>query len=163
MNDSPTIADLVLAASVAFFLGSIPIAWMVSRARGVRIFAVGSHQAGATNVFREVGPAWALLVALIDAGKGGLAIVIAGWVGLEGSWLLLPAVAAIMGHWNSPMTRFRGGDGVVTAVGVMIAMSPYGSIAPIAVAISLALILNKVVAHPTAWGEIGRASCRERV
>ena len=154
MNDSPTIADLVLAASIAFFLGSIPIAWMVSRARGVRIFAVGSHQAGATNVFREVGPAWALLVALIDAGKGGLAIVIAGWVGLEGSWLLLPAVAAIMGHWNSPMTRFRGGDGVVTAVGVMIAMSPYGSIAPIAVAISLALILNKVVAHPTAWGGI---------
>ena len=43
---------------------------------------------------------------------------------------------------------------MVTAVGVMIAMSPYGSIAPIAVAISLALILNKVVAHPTAWGGI---------
>jgi glycerol-3-phosphate acyltransferase PlsY len=154
MNDGLTLADLVLAASVAFFLGSIPIAWMVSRSRGVRIFAVGTRQAGATNVFREVGPGPALIVGLVDAGKGALAIMIAVWAGLEGSWLLLPAVAAIMGHWNSPLTRFRGGDGVITAVGVMIAISPAGTIVPILVGIIIALAIKHRVAHPSAWGGI---------
>jgi len=154
MNDGLTLADLVLAASVAFFLGSIPIAWMVSRSRGVRIFAVGTRQAGATNVFREVGPGPALIVGLVDASKGALAIMIAVWAGLEGSWLLLPAVAAIMGHWNSPLTRFRGGDGVITAVGVMIAISPAGTIVPILVGIIIALAIKHRVAHPSAWGGI---------
>ena len=154
MNDGLTLADLVLAASVAFFLGSIPIAWMVSKSRGVRIFAVGTRQAGATNVFREVGPGPALIVGLVDAGKGALAIMIAVWAGLEGSWLLLPAVAAIMGHWNSPLTRFRGGDGVITAVGVMIAISPAGTIVPILVGIIIALAIKHRVAHPSAWGGI---------
>lgn len=154
MTDGLTLADLVLAAGVAFFLGSIPTAWMVARSRGVRIFAVGTRQAGATNVYREVGRAAALIVGLIDAAKGGLAIVIAIWAGLEGSWLLLPAVAAIMGHWNSPMTRFRGGDGVITAVGVMIAISPAGTIAPILVGMIVAVAIKHRVAHPSAWGGI---------
>lgn len=154
MTDGVTLADLVLAAGVAFFLGSIPTAWMVARTRGVRIFAVGTRQAGATNVYREVGRAAALIVGLIDAAKGGLAIMIAIWAGLEGSWLLLPAVAAIMGHWNSPMTRFRGGDGVITAVGVMIAISPAGTIVPILVAMIVAMGIKNRVAHPSAWGGI---------
>jgi acyl-phosphate glycerol 3-phosphate acyltransferase len=154
MNDTLTIADLVLAASAAFFLGSIPIAWMVSRSRGVRIFSVGTRQAGATNVFREVGALPALVVGLVDAGKGALSIVIAMWAGLEGSWLLLPAVAAVMGHWNSPLTRFRGGDGVITAVGVMIAISPTGTIVPILTGIIIALAIKPLVAHPSAWGGV---------
>ncbi len=154
MTDGLTLADLVLAASVAFFLGSIPTAWMVARSRGVRIFAVGTRQAGATNVFREVGPFPALIVGVVDAGKGALAIVIAVWAGLDGGWLLLPAVAAIMGHWNSPLTRFRGGDGVITAVGVMIAISPTGTLVPIAVGMIVALAIKHRVAHPSAWGGI---------
>jgi glycerol-3-phosphate acyltransferase PlsY len=95
-----------------------------------------------------------LIVGLVDAGKGALAIMIAVWVGLEGSWLLLPAVAAIMGHWNSPLTRFRGGDGVITAVGVMIAISPAGTLIPILVGIIIALSIKPLVAHPSAWGGI---------
>ncbi|MBT3943207.1 MAG: hypothetical protein HOC77_00105 [Chloroflexi bacterium] len=149
-----TLADLVLAAGVAFFLGSIPTAWMVARSRGVRIFSVGTRQAGATNVYREVGRSAALVVGIVDAVKGGLAILVAMWAGLEGSWLLLPAVAAIMGHWNSPMTRFRGGDGVITAVGVMIAISPSGTIVPIVVGMIIALALKPRFAHPSAWGGI---------
>ncbi|MDP6823310.1 MAG: glycerol-3-phosphate acyltransferase [Dehalococcoidia bacterium] len=154
MPETLTLADLVLSAGVAFFLGSIPIAWMVSRWRGVSIFAVGTRQAGATNVFREVGRGAALIVGLVDAGKGALAIMVGTWAGLEGSWLLLPAVAAIMGHWNSPLTRFRGGDGVITAVGVMIAISPTGTIVPILVGITFALAIKHRFAHPSAWGGI---------
>lgn len=154
MTEGLTLADLVLAASVAFFLGSIPTAWLVARSRGVRIFAVGTHQAGATNVYHEVGRAAAVFVGLVDAAKGGLAIMIAVWAGLEGSWLLLPAVAAIMGHWNSPMTRFRGGDGVATAVGVMITISPVGTVVPILVGGLVATALKNRVAHPSAWGGI---------
>lgn len=154
MTEGLTLADLVLAAGVAFFLGSIPTAWMVARSRGVRIFSVGTRQAGATNVYREVGRSAALVVGIVDALKGALAIVVAIWAGLEGSWLLLPAVAAIMGHWNSPMTRFRGGDGVITAVGVMIAISPADTFVPILTGIIIALALKPRFAHPSAWGGI---------
>ena len=154
MNEGLTLADLALAAGVAVFLGSIPTAWMVARSRGVRIFAVGTRQAGATNVYREVGRTAAVFVGLVDAAKGGLAILVAVWAGLEGSWLLLPAVAAIMGHWNSPMTRFRGGDGVMTAVGVMIAISPVGTVLPIVLGMLVATVLKNRVAHPSAWGGI---------
>ncbi|MBC8422576.1 glycerol-3-phosphate acyltransferase [bacterium] len=154
MTEGLTLADLVLAAGVAFFLGSIPTAWMVARSRGVRIFAVGTRQAGATNVYREVGLAAALFVGLVDAAKGSLAVLVGIWAGLEGSWLLLPAVAAIMGHWNSPMTRFRGGDGAATGVGVMIAISPTGTFIPIFVAIVLSLAIKKWVAHPSPWGAL---------
>lgn len=152
MIEGLTLADLVLAASVAFFLGSIPTAWLVARSRGVSIFTVGTRQAGASNVYREVGRAAAVFVGLVDAAKGGLAILIAMWAGLEGSWLLLPAVAAIIGHWNSPMTRFRGGDGVMTAVGVMLAISPAGTFIPIFVGTFVTVVLKNHVAHPSPWG-----------
>ena len=154
MTESLTLADLVLAAGVAFFLGSIPTAWMVARARGVRIFAVGTRQAGATNVYREVGLAAALFVGIVDAAKGAIAVIIAMRVGIEGSWLLLPAVAAIMGHWNSPMTRFRGGDGAATGVGVMLAISPGGTFIPIIVGVIVALLIRRRVDHPSPWGAL---------
>ncbi|MDA1258302.1 MAG: glycerol-3-phosphate acyltransferase [Chloroflexi bacterium] len=152
MTDGLTLADLVLAAGVAFFLGSVPTAWLVARSRGVNIFNVGTRQAGAANVYREVGRTAAIFVGVVDAAKGGVAILIAIWAGLEGSWLLLPAVAAILGHWNSPMTRFRGGDGVATAVGVLLIMSPTGLFVPVLLGASVTLVLSNFMEHPSPWG-----------
>ncbi|MFW6175133.1 MAG: glycerol-3-phosphate acyltransferase [Chloroflexota bacterium] len=152
MNESLTLAHLAFAVVVAAFLGSIPVAYLVARVHGVNVFETGTRQAGATNVFREVGPRSGVVVFAADAFKGGLAILIANWAGLSGSWLLLPAFAAVMGHWNSPMTRFRGGDGVSTALGVGVVIAPLAVLIPIVVGVLVTGALLTVSSHPTLWG-----------
>ncbi|MEE8363293.1 MAG: glycerol-3-phosphate acyltransferase [Dehalococcoidia bacterium] len=155
-----TLAELALAIGVAVVLGSVPTAYLVARARGVNIFAVGTRQAGATNVYHEVGRLSGGFVLFVDAGKGALAIWLASTlVGLSGPWLFLPAFAAVMGHWNSPMTRFRGGDGVATGVGVAVAIAPAGLLVPALIGMVLTLALKNVTAHPSLWaGVIGYAT-----
>jgi glycerol-3-phosphate acyltransferase PlsY len=54
-------------------------------------------------------------------------------LGVEGSWILLPAAAAIFGHWNSIFSRFRGGDGLATLGGVMIALFAMGGVVGVAI------------------------------
>ncbi|MBI2965520.1 MAG: glycerol-3-phosphate acyltransferase, partial [Chloroflexi bacterium] len=90
---SPSLLHLTLAALAAYVLGSLPFAYGVSRSRGVNIFEVGSGQAGATNVFRHIGPRYAAIVFFGDIAKGALAVLFGGWLGLTGAWLLVPALA----------------------------------------------------------------------
>ncbi len=118
-------ALLVLAA---FLAGSIPFGLLLCRLRGVDIRAVGSGNIGATNVARALGKRFALVVLLLDMGKG-LGPVLA-------ARLLLPAdalgeravaaamLAAVLGHTFTPFLRFRGGKGVATGLGVFLAVSP---------------------------------------
>ena len=123
---------LLLAALGAYILGALPIADQISRRYGVDIFSVGSGLAGASNVRRSVGTWPAAIVILGDLGKGALAVLFASLVGIEGPWIVVPAVAAIVGHWYSVFSGFRGGDGLATLGGVIIVQfSVYGAIAVI--------------------------------
>jgi glycerol-3-phosphate acyltransferase PlsY len=148
---APPLVDLSLAAIVAYLLGALPFAYWVSRTRGVNIFAVGSGQAGATNVYRHVGPRYAAIVFLGDAAKGALSVLFGSWIGLTGSWLLVPALAATAGHWNSVFTGFKGGDGVSTGVGIALVLAPFAVAIPTAVA-GVVLWRWHGTAHPTLWG-----------
>lgn len=123
---------LLLAVLVAYMLGALPLADQISRHSGVDIFSVGSRLAGASNVRKNVG-AWPGVVVLIgDLGKGALAVLFASLVGIEGPWVVVPAAAAIVGHWYSVFSGFRGGDGMAVLGGVTIALfSVYGGIAVI--------------------------------
>ena len=128
----PSITILLAAVLTGYALGALPVAERISRRHGVDIFSVGSGQAGASNVRRTVGPYSALVVLLADIGKGVLAIFVGQHLGLDGPWILLPGAAAIAGHWNSVFTGFRGGDGLATLGGVIIAMFPvYGLISAV--------------------------------
>ena len=149
--NAPSIVDLSLAGIVAYLLGAFPFAHLVSRTRGVNIFAVGSGQAGATNVYRHVGPQYAAIVFLGDAAKGALSVLFGSWIGLTGSWLLVPALAATAGHWNSVFTGFKGGDGVSTGVGIAMVLAPFAVAIPTAVA-GAVLWRWHGTAHPTLWG-----------
>ena len=122
------IPNLLVAVAIAYLLGAIPLADRISKRRGVDIFNIGTGLAGASNVRRNVGNFPAAVVVLGDAAKGMVAIVIAKLVGIEGPLLFVPAIATVIGHWNSIFTRFRGGDGLVVLGGIslMVFSAPVG-------------------------------------
>ena len=125
-----SVPTFLLAALGAYLLGALPLADQLSRRHGVDIFSVGSGLAGASNVQSSIGRWPAAIVLIGDLGKGALAILFAGLLGIEGPWIVVPAAAAILGHWYSVFSGFRGGDGLVTLGGVTIALfSVYGAVA----------------------------------
>jgi glycerol-3-phosphate acyltransferase PlsY len=120
---------LFALALLAYLLGSIPFAVIVSRA-----FALpdprsyGSGNPGATNVLRTGKKAAAALTLLGDACKGWLAVYLAQRIAEPGSIDVAPAVAAVaatLGHMYPVFLRFRGGKGVATATGVLVALDPW--------------------------------------
>ena len=131
-----TLPVLLLATGIGYLLGALPIADRVSRRRDIDIFSAGTGLAGATNVRRQVGNVPSAIVVLGDFGKGVLAVIVADLLGVDkGSvWILLPAAAAITGHWKSIFTGFRGGDALVTLGGIIIALFPVTGLISVAVA-----------------------------
>ena len=129
----------VLAIVIGYFLGSLPIAALLSRRAGVDIFEVGTGLPGASNVMRNVGRAPAVLVLLGDMAKGALAVIIGKYLGVEAPLLVLPAGAAVLGHWRSIFSRFRGGDGLATLGGAIVALFPIFGIVAVAVAMVVSL------------------------
>jgi acyl-phosphate glycerol 3-phosphate acyltransferase len=154
MESATTFNTFLIASAIAYALGAFPIAYLSGKLFGVNIFEVGSRQAGATNVFREVSRAMGAAVMVIDSAKGLVAIIIARFVGLEGIELLIPAAAAVAGHWNSPFTKFKGGDGVSTLTGVGLGIAPLALIAPYALVTFISIGLNSKLNHPSLWGGI---------
>ncbi|TDX52895.1 glycerol-3-phosphate 1-O-acyltransferase PlsY [Orenia marismortui] len=110
----------------SYLLGSIPFALIVVRlVKGVDIRKYGSGNIGATNAFRLLGLSMGILVALLDIGKGFLAVSIARIFFPDQSLILLLAgLAAIAGHNWPIFLKFNGGRGVATSVGVLISLSP---------------------------------------
>lgn len=118
-------------AVAAYIVGSMPFGVWIAKLRGVDILAVGSGNPGATNVARTAGKAAGLLTLLLDVMKGmGPALV--GGFATDGPFR--PDVAlgvgalAVLGHMYSPFIRFRGGKGVATALGVVLAAAPIPSL-----------------------------------
>ena len=152
MPVTPDISILAIAAVIAYFLGSLPTAYFAGKLYGKDIFQVGTRQAGATNVWREISHSAGVAVFLIDSAKGLTAILIARFMGLDDVWLLLPASAVILGHWNSPITRFRGGDGVSSLTGVVLGITPFAALPAYFVIGFITLRFNSRFEHPTLWG-----------
>ena len=129
---------------VGYLLGSLPFADQISRRHGVNIFAVGTGLAGASNVRRCIGTGPALLVFLGDLGKGALAVLAGGFIGVEGVALLAVAGAAVVGHWKSVFTGFKGGDGFATLGGTTLVLFPAYSVVAIGAAMLVALGSKKL-------------------
>lgn len=127
----------LLGAALAYLLGSIPFAVVVSRGMGLADpRSYGSGNPGATNVLRSGSKAAAALTLVLDAFKGWLAVWLgqraaqAGW--LEATAVPWLALAVVIGHMWPLFLRFRGGKGVATAAGVLLAASPWLGLATIA-------------------------------
>jgi glycerol-3-phosphate acyltransferase PlsY len=152
MIDSLTPSNLILAMILGFFLGSIPLAMLLSRIQGVDIFSIGPGLAGAANVYRNVGPISGALVLIGDIAKGVLAVTVAHRLGLEGELVLLPALAALLGHWRSVFTKFRGGDGLSTLLGITMAIIPLYGILAVMTGATVAFIAKGMGHHASLWG-----------
>lgn len=107
-------------------MGSINFAVLVSRSRGVDILKFGSGNPGATNVTRALGPKWGKLVFLLDALKGfvaaGIPLMLASSSALQ--LAIIGSIASIVGHSFSVFLKFRGGKGVATTMGGLLAIMP---------------------------------------
>lgn len=106
----------------AYFLGSIPFGLLIVKATaGTDIREIGSGNIGAANVARNAGPVAGALTLLFDAAKGYFAVWLAGYF-THGNirWMVIAAVAAVVGHMFPVWLKFRGGKGVATGLGVFL-------------------------------------------
>ncbi len=140
---------MIAGASVvlSYLLGSLSFAVIVSRALGLPDpHTYGSGNPGATNVLRTGRKIAALLVLLGDAGKGWLAVWLAlSWLpelGVEQRWAAACAVAVFAGHLFPVFHRFRGGKGVSTAAGILLAIDPWLGLGTLATWIVIALFFR---------------------
>ena len=136
----PDVWSILIASVAGYLLGALPLADRLSRRSGVDIFRTGTGLAGATNVMRTVGRVPAAVVLLGDMSKGIITIFIAQQLlGLEGTWIVVPAAASVIGHWSSVFSGFKGGDGFVVLGGITLAAFPVYGIIGVAFASLVAL------------------------
>lgn len=121
---SELVLHIIIVSVVGYFLGAISFAVIVAKSKGVDIFKEGSGNPGATNVKRVLGSKAGNTVFVLDALKG---VVAAGWP----FWILndiqlgvVGLLAAIIGHSFSVFLKFRGGKGVATTMGGLLALMP---------------------------------------
>ena len=119
----------LLATLIAYLVGSLSFAVIVSRAMGLsdpRTY--GSGNPGATNVLRSGSKPAAIVTLLLDAAKGWLPVMLVKWFGpaygLGEGTQALAGIAAFLGHLYPVFFAFKGGKGVATAVGVLLAFQP---------------------------------------
>jgi glycerol-3-phosphate acyltransferase PlsY len=109
---------------LSYLLGSVPFGYLIARMFGIDILSVGFHQIGATTVFQNVGKWQGVLVGVLDAGKGFLAVFGAQKLGLGPEIQALAGAAAIAGHNWPVFLKFSGGRGIATLVGAGLVLSP---------------------------------------
>lgn len=114
----------VLVLLLAYLVGSIPFAYLLSRRRGIDLRAVGSGNVGASNVLRTSGVPTAVLAMVLDALKGVLAVLVAQRLAPGPATPMAAGLASVIGHVYPVWLRFRGGKGVATAAGVFGVMTP---------------------------------------
>ncbi|MEP7302142.1 MAG: glycerol-3-phosphate 1-O-acyltransferase PlsY [Caldimonas sp.] len=136
-----TLALPLLALLGGYLIGSLSFAVIVSRAMGLADpRSYGSGNPGATNVLRSGSKPAAVVTLLLDAAKGVVPVLVARWAavrfGLAGDaveWsAALAGLGAFLGHLWPLWFRFKGGKGVATAAGVLLAINPWLGLATIA-------------------------------
>ena len=130
---------IVIAVALGYLFGSIPFAFLVTRARGIDIRKVGSGNVGAANVLRTAGVMPAVAVMLLDIAKGAMAVQVARLVTGDLAVVTAAGCAAIVGHIYPAWLGFRGGKGVAASAGV------FGMLAPVATVIAATVFVGTVV------------------
>ncbi|MGH7098722.1 MAG: glycerol-3-phosphate 1-O-acyltransferase PlsY [Stellaceae bacterium] len=135
------VSGVVVAALIGYLLGSIPWGVVLTRAAGRGdIRQIGSGNIGATNVLRTGSKGLALATLLLDLAKGAAAVGIGALFSREAA--LAAAVAVILGHMFPVWLGFRGGKGIATGFGILLALAW-----PVALAAALLWLLIALVFH----------------
>jgi acyl phosphate:glycerol-3-phosphate acyltransferase len=163
---------------LCYLIGSFPSGYLVGKSQGIDIRQHGSGNIGATNVLRVMGKKWGYLVFFCDSLKGFIAVKVGVWLatsaGAETTFAgVVAGICCIIGHNYTVWLRFKGGRGIATSIGVLLAIVPivivlivlvvwvavffvwkYVSFASICAALSLpvaVLALFPFVAHGNYW------------
>ena len=119
--------ESLIALVLGYLLGSIPFGLLLTRAAGLGdIRSIGSGNIGATNVLRTGNKAIAAATLLLDAAKGAVAVIAAGLI-INPFVALTAGFGAVLGHCFPLWLGFKGGKGVATTLGVLLALAwPFG-------------------------------------
>ena len=151
---------LVAAALVGYLCGALPFGLWIGRWKGVDVREHGSRNLGATNVYRVLGPGLGITTLLLDVAKGALPTwllpglpVFAGVPGGREGCAVAVGLGAVAGHVWTCFAGFRGGKGVATTVGVLLAAAPvaFGVFAAVFLA---TLLLTRYVSLGSILGSI---------
>jgi glycerol-3-phosphate acyltransferase PlsY len=133
-----TLATIVIAS---YLLGSIPFGYVAGRIAGIDIRNAGSGNVGATNVVRVLGKRYGYPVFALDVLKGFGAVKISMLMasGRPPEWNspeifgILAATSAVLGHVYPPWLKFKGGKGVATSAGALLALTPVATLIGVAI------------------------------
>lgn len=149
------IVGYILTALAGYLLGSIPTGYLVAAARGIDIRTVGSGNIGATNVFRYLGVPAGIFVLLADALKGWVAVVLVTrimWAAFNATggplareWVgIIAGLSAILGHNFTCWLHFKGGKGIATSAGVLVALVPWALVISLTIWLVLFVVTRYV-------------------
>ena len=117
-----TVVSILLITIIGYLLGAISFAVIIARSKGVDIFKEGSGNPGATNIKRILGKRWGNVVFALDALKGFTSAGLPLMVYDDDRLAVIGLIAAILGHSFSVFLKFRGGKGVATTIGGLLAL-----------------------------------------
>lgn len=158
----------------AYVIGSIPFGYLAGKMNGVDLREHGSHNIGATNAVRVLGKKWGIPVFICDFLKGYLPLMLAmqmmagggksvsGFAPEEMGWCLGVMVALVLGHTYTCFLGFRGGKGVATMAGCLVAFMPvvagvavvtFAALLALTRYVSLSCMVAGVVMVVAAWWE----------
>jgi glycerol-3-phosphate acyltransferase PlsY len=142
-----------LAIIVAYLIGNLSPATIISKASGVDIRQEGSGNPGTTNMLRVIGKKAALITLVIDIFKGAMAVYIGRSLGGE-TLAVLCGFAVFVGHILPALYKFKGGKGIATALGVIVSLNNVMGLLCLAMA-----ALGFLIARRVSVGSLGAAIC----
>jgi acyl phosphate:glycerol-3-phosphate acyltransferase len=114
----------IVVALFSYLIGSIPTGFIIGKLAGIDVRTAGSGNIGATNVARVMGKGRGLLTLFIDIAKGFIPVFAAQQMAFSHTAVAVIAAAAFLGHLYPIFLKFRGGKGVATAFGALLALAP---------------------------------------
>jgi acyl phosphate:glycerol-3-phosphate acyltransferase len=129
----------IIVALFSYLIGSIPTGFIIGKLAGIDVRRAGSGNIGATNVARVMGKGRGLLTLLADVAKGFIPVFAAQQMVFSDTAVAVIAGAAFLGHLYPIFLKFRGGKGVATAFGALLAVAPQVTLILLAVFIFAAL------------------------
>jgi acyl phosphate:glycerol-3-phosphate acyltransferase len=135
---------IILLIFAAYVIGSVPTGYLLGKLRGVDVRTIGSGNVGATNVARAVGKSQGIITLIADAAKGYLPVFTALQLGQDSLTVALTVIAVFLGHLYPLFLNFRGGKGVATGFGALLALAPIATMV-LVVVFGLTAVATRIV------------------
>ena len=147
-----TIFLTILFVVIAYFIGNISPSTMLAKARGLDIKKEGSGNAGTTNALRVMGAKAGVITLVVDILKGVIAVLLPQLIVGE-NCAMLCAIAVIFGHVWPVIYKFKGGKGVATTFGAIVAINPLLGLATLAV-VAITVLISKRMSAGSVMGAL---------